>query len=79
MTRVEELEQMTAVQLRQFARDEGIRITYITDRRREKLIDLIAEELQRRGDRGGPQGGLKAHHVGCICDACYYADQRTPE
>lgn len=43
-----QLEQMTAVALRKFAKDEGIRITYLSERKKEDLVEKIREALKLR-------------------------------
>lgn len=46
--KVPDLERMSAPALREFARREGIRITYITERKKRDLIRLIREALAER-------------------------------
>lgn len=47
-TERERLMKMTAPQLRELAKREDIHITYLTERRKEQLVDLILEELRSR-------------------------------
>lgn len=46
--KVPDLTRMSAPALRDFARDNGIRITYITERKKRDLIRLITEALADR-------------------------------
>ena len=42
------LEDMTAVQLRKVARDEELGITYLSDRKREDLLDRVRKARARK-------------------------------
>lgn len=49
-TTMRQLRAMTATELRAFARREGIRITYLTERKKEDLVQRIGDALAARAN-----------------------------